>query len=87
MAGAMNGLDLARTIRERWPHMRTVLATGYSEAANEATKEFTVLRKPYQVEDLDWAFTLPRPSDNAAPNVLDFQGERERRDGRKDCRT
>jgi PAS domain S-box-containing protein len=77
MAGAMNGLDLARTVRQRWPHMRVVLATGYSNAAADATKEFTVLRKPFQIEDLDWAFALPRQSDKpAAANVLDFRGNK-----------
>src|SRR6185295_8836520 len=53
MAGAMNGVELARSVERRWPHIQIVLATGYREAAAEAGKDFTVLRKPYQVEDLD----------------------------------
>jgi len=69
MAGPMNGLELARAVRERWPGMQMVLATGYSDAAVEARKEFTVLRKPYSIEDLDRALALPLPSDN----VLNFQ--------------
>jgi DNA-binding NtrC family response regulator len=49
MPGRMNGLALARTVRERWPQMHIVLMTGYSEAAGTATKEgFTLLRKPYE---------------------------------------
>jgi CheY-like chemotaxis protein len=80
MAGAMNGLDLARTVRQRWPDMRMVLTTGYSEAAAEATKEFTVLRKPYQVEDLGQAFAPPRtPGTVASAKVLDFQGNKRAR--------
>jgi len=65
----MNGLELARAVRDRWPRMQMVLATGYSDAAAEARKEFTVLRKPYSIEDLDRALALPLPSDN----VLSFR--------------
>ena len=56
MAGAQNGLDLARIIREQRPNMPVILATGYSEAASQAGGEFTVLRKPYDASDLDKAF-------------------------------
>jgi CheY-like chemotaxis protein len=55
MAGAMNGLRLARTVRERYPGIPVVLATGYSSAAEEAAGEFLVLRKPYQLADLSRA--------------------------------
>jgi PAS domain S-box-containing protein len=78
MAGGTNGLALARIVRERWPPMRIVLATGYSDAAVEAAKEFTVLRKPYQVEDLDWAFTQPN---SPALNVVDLRNTRRGRKG------
>ena len=61
MAGAMDGLDLARIVRQRWPDTRIILATGYSEIATEAAKDYTVLRKPFRVEDLDGAFFTPRP--------------------------
>jgi PAS domain S-box-containing protein len=51
--GEQDGLDLARTIRERWSALSVVLATGYSEAANRATQEgFTLLIKPYKPEAL-----------------------------------
>jgi PAS domain S-box-containing protein len=52
MTGSMNGLDLARAIRERRPGIPVVLATGYSKVAEEAAREFPVLRKPYQLSDL-----------------------------------
>ncbi len=55
MAGAMNGLGLAREIRKRHANMPVVLATGYSNAAQEAASEFVVLRKPYQLADLSRA--------------------------------
>jgi PAS domain S-box-containing protein len=52
MPGPMNGLQLARAIRERHPDVPIILATGYSEFARDAAKEFFVLRKPFQLSDL-----------------------------------
>src|SRR5262249_39436852 len=49
MAGAMNGLGLAQRIRLDHPGLPVLLATGYGSAAEEAAREFLVLRKPYQV--------------------------------------
>ena len=69
MAGSMNGLDLARAIREQRPELRVVLATGYSDAAVPAAQEFTLLRKPYAMADLDWAFTS-----QGTGNVVDLDG-------------
>jgi PAS domain S-box-containing protein len=53
MAGAKNGLDLARAIRKQRPDLPIVLATGYSDAAMQAAAEFPILRKPYDVERLN----------------------------------
>jgi PAS domain S-box-containing protein len=55
MAGSMNGFDLARAIREKHPSVPVILATGYSEAAEQAARMFTILRKPYGIEDLNKA--------------------------------
>ena len=52
MPGPMNGLDLARAIRERKPELPVLLATGYSAAAADAAHEFFVLRKPYSLSQL-----------------------------------
>lgn len=53
MPGDLNGLDLARTVRQRWPRLSVLLATGYSEFASDAEQEgFALLRKPYQPEAL-----------------------------------
>lgn len=49
----MNGMDLASRIRERWPNIRIVLASGYSEAmAGPRALGFPVMQKPYSVEAL-----------------------------------
>ena len=55
MTGAMNGLGLARALRERQPDLPIILATGYSDLMKEAAGEFVVLRKPYQLAELSRA--------------------------------
>ena len=53
MPGGMNGVDLAREIRKRWPDLPVVLTTGYIEVARTAMSEgLEVLVKPYQLEAL-----------------------------------
>ena len=49
MPGEMNGFDLALRVRERWPALPVLLATGYSEQAARAIKAgFPLISKPYQ---------------------------------------
>ena len=46
----MNGLDLARTIRDRLPELPVILTSGYSELlARDPGHGFTLLRKPYSL--------------------------------------
>jgi PAS domain S-box-containing protein len=52
MAGAMDGLGLARTLRDRRPGLPVLLATGYTNAAESARGDFAILRKPYQLGEL-----------------------------------
>ena len=53
MPGDMDGLDLARRLRERRHDLPIVLMTGYSEAAAAASEEgFPILRKPFSIESL-----------------------------------
>ena len=53
MPGAMSGLELAQTLRERYPELPVVLATGYSEYGPQVVKEgFTLVEKPYRRETL-----------------------------------
>jgi len=54
MPGRLDGLGLARIIRERHPQLPILLATGYSDAAHGAT-DFPILRKPYQMHELSRA--------------------------------
>ena len=74
MAGPMNGLRLARAIRERYPTVPVALATGYSTAAEEAAGEFIVLRKPYQLPELSRAVArLMTQADKAPTNLVEFR--------------
>ena len=46
MPDGMNGLDLARAVRARWPDLPIVLMSGYNEAVPAGGAGFRVLRKP-----------------------------------------
>jgi PAS domain S-box-containing protein len=52
MPGKMDGVGLAKTLRERNPKLPILLMTGYSEAAKEIGLQFPILRKPYQLHEL-----------------------------------
>ncbi len=51
LPGEMDGLALARTVKERYPDIPTVLTTGYAKIF-DSDPEFPVLRKPYQIATL-----------------------------------
>jgi PAS domain S-box-containing protein len=55
MPGTMDGIALARALRERHPGLPVLLVTGYSQAAAQAAPEFTVMRKPFQLAELSRA--------------------------------
>jgi PAS domain S-box-containing protein len=52
MPGKMDGVGLAKLIREKNPKMPILLMTGYSDAAKEVGAQFPILRKPYQLHEL-----------------------------------
>jgi PAS domain S-box-containing protein len=55
MPGRLDGLGLAKIVRQRYPDMPILLATGYSGAAQIADSDFTILRKPYRLNELSQA--------------------------------
>jgi two-component system NtrC family sensor kinase len=56
MPGGIDGVELARKLRDRFPSMAVLLTTGYSKAAQKAANEmFPILLKPYQIEALQQA--------------------------------
>ena len=57
MPGRIDGLGLARAIKQKHPDLPILLATGYSEAAQKAPAEFSILRKPYRLHELSRALS------------------------------
>ena len=59
MPGGMNGLEFAREVRRRYPHLPIVLTTGYAEAASSMEpSEFKLLLKPYSTAALAEALNV-----------------------------
>jgi PAS domain S-box-containing protein len=69
MAGAMDGIGLAKAVRERYPSLPIILVTGHSAGLALADLKLPVLRKPFHLAELSRAATKaiaesqqPRPS-------------------------
>jgi two-component system NtrC family sensor kinase len=63
MPGGMNGLELGHAIRQRYPAMPVLLATGYSDSVREAVAQgFIVLQKPFALAALEQALREARTS-------------------------
>jgi PAS domain S-box-containing protein len=62
MPGPMNGVSLARHVRERYPHIAVLLTTGYAPPEELADGVVPILRKPYRIGALSAALrdTLDR---------------------------
>jgi signal transduction histidine kinase/ActR/RegA family two-component response regulator len=48
----MTGLELARQIKSRWPHLPVILASGYADLPTEEDPGWPRLSKPYQRDEL-----------------------------------
>jgi PAS domain S-box-containing protein len=57
MSGKMDGLGLARAIKQKHPGLPILLTTGYSEALQNVRDDFPILRKPYQLHELSRALS------------------------------
>ena len=57
MPGSLDGLGLARLIRQKHPRLPILLVTGYSEALRNVRTDFPILRKPYQLHELSRALS------------------------------
>jgi PAS domain S-box-containing protein len=55
MPGKIDGLALARRLKEIRPNVPVLLATGYSDAAVNVRGDFPILRKPYEIHQLSQA--------------------------------
>ncbi|ACG79068.1 FOG: PAS/PAC domain protein [Phenylobacterium zucineum HLK1] len=85
MAGEIDGLGLARRVREEAPSVPVLLATGYSQAAEQLGDEFPILRKPYKLGELSRAVgVLLARSQAADDKLISLQSARRARQARRD---
>jgi CheY-like chemotaxis protein len=66
MAGSMDGVGLARALRQQHPELPIVLVTGYSSSATAAELEFAVLRKPFELSRLSRAIAKATAETNGS---------------------
>jgi CheY-like chemotaxis protein len=52
MPGELDGLALARRVKEEYPDVAVLLTTGYARPASTLEARFPILRKPYQLPAL-----------------------------------
>ena len=78
MAGPIDGVGLARALRQRWPDLPVVLITGFSSSTTQAELEFAVLRKPFEVSDLGRAIgkAIVEAKASNADNVIRLRDRR-----------
>ena len=48
----MTGAQLAREIRQSWPHLPIIMATGYAELPEEEASSFRILSKPFLQDEM-----------------------------------
>jgi PAS domain S-box-containing protein len=80
MPGEFDGMALARTVREEFPQLPVLLATGYSKAADSAHRDFPILRKPYQIAELGRVVNnlIASAQGTPAANLVRFPGGRKK---------
>jgi CheY-like chemotaxis protein len=88
MPGEMDGVTLAERIRERKPDLPVMLVTGYAEALRHGTREFTVLRKPFELSELSRAAanliaTAKQPDTGNLVRLKDARASREHKPDKK----
>lgn len=62
MPGKIDGLGLARALRQTYPKLPILLTTGYSDSAITVRSEFPILPKPYELHELAKALSTLRRS-------------------------
>jgi PAS domain S-box-containing protein len=70
----MTGTQMAGKVRERWPHVQIILATGYAEVPDDDGEDLPRLGKPFMQSDLERVLRSVRGSanENAAPRGAAF---------------
>ena len=70
----MTGAELARQIKQNWPALPVILATGYAELPNREDPGIPRLSKPYRQEEL--STQIANVVTEAAPNVISLDAAR-----------
>jgi CheY-like chemotaxis protein len=85
MAGDLDGLALARRLRDEAPRIPVLLATGYSQEAERIGDEFPILRKPYKLAELGRAVaSIIIASRSVAGNLVPIDAARRARAARQE---
>ena len=66
----MAGAELARQIRQQWPGLPIILATGYAELPNGEDPDLPRLSKPYLQDEL--VSQIAKVISERASNVIDL---------------
>ena len=84
MAGPMDGLALARSIRNSHPGVPILLVSGYSSASADAREDFIVMRKPFRLGELSRATTriIAEARQPAGTNLVRLRDVRSSQAGR-----
>jgi CheY-like chemotaxis protein len=87
MPGELDGVALARRVKDEYPDTAVLLTSGYAKAADPLEVGFPILRKPYQLPNLARAIrnaldTEPAPALDRSSITLSSGGRGIRR-GRK----
>ena len=67
MPNGMNGIHLAQELTERYPAIRVLLTTGYSDVAAAGETRFPILRKPFELPALEQAIRDVMAGHDARP--------------------
>jgi CheY-like chemotaxis protein len=68
MPNGMNGIHLAQELMDRYPAIRVLLTTGYSDVAAAGETRFPILRKPFELVALEQAIREVMAGDEARPH-------------------
>ncbi|MBV9997079.1 MAG: PAS domain S-box protein [Caulobacteraceae bacterium] len=80
MTGPMDGIGLAREIRQHHPELPVLLVSGYSKALTAVADAFPVLQKPFNLERLQKAVAdATRAVRSADPKVVRLEDARRAR--------
>ena len=69
MPNGMNGIHLAQELTERYPAIRVLLTTGYSDVAAAGETRFPILRKPFELPALEQAIREVMTSHQPRPRL------------------